>query len=163
MTAFVLEIPQLFGLSLSVYIILLLIGIPVYFLWRWLFRRWIKGLTAIKPLTWLITFITTPLIYVGIVLLGLGIISYYPARDFNAMDWKTDRNSRYELSENLIKSHLLIGKSKEEVRTLLGKEKNTSLMRTWTYYLGIKPGLGVDESILKVHFQNNKVTAVEEL
>jgi hypothetical protein len=58
---------------------------------------------------------------------------------------------------------MLIGKSKAEVRRLLGGNGNNSgnsESDDWYYTLGFKPS-AIDPSSLDVVFKNGKVTAVE--
>jgi hypothetical protein len=159
-----LFIPTLFGLSIEVYFIIIILGIPTYFFWRWLLKKFIKPDNKRKILTWIATIILTPLIYVGIVMLIFFSISYYPSNGFDKQKWDTDKDKRYELSEDIIKSKLLIGKSKSEVKQLLGDDSgNEEKFNVWYFDLGYKPELfNIDPSSLKVTFVNNKVIKVEQ-
>ena len=98
MTAFFLDIPVIFGLSIEVYFILIIIAIPTFYFWRWLFRKFIKTDKSRKIWTWLATIFLTPCIYVGLVLLWIFSISYYPKHDFDRQKWFSEEDKRYELS-----------------------------------------------------------------
>lgn len=156
--------PIIFGLSIEVYFILIILGIPAFFFWRWLFKNFIKVGRTRQIYTWAATIILTPLIYVTIVLLIIYFISYYPSRNFDRKKWLTDKEKRYELSQDLIKSKILIGKSKIEVKQFLcDKEDNQDQFDTWDFGLGYRPGLfNIDPDYLEIEFKNKKVINVEQ-
>src|SRR5260221_447049 len=125
---------DLLGFDISVYFINLAIAIPVFFILRWLFRKAISEDTLLRAiLTWFSTIIVTPLIYVGLVVLFLLYIRYYPTREFNKESWLTETTKRYEMTEDLIKSEILIGKPKNEVQKLLGDDFYKYGDDHWTY------------------------------
>lgn len=156
-----LFIPEIFGISLEVFFILLVLGVPVYFVWRWILKKLIKPNLPRKITTWAITIISTPILYIGIVLLWLHYISYYPNHEFNKERWLADQEKRYELSADIIESHMLIGKTKSEVRQILGDEGNKDQSDNWTYYLGFRPGFAnIDPDMLDIEFKNGKVIKV---
>jgi hypothetical protein len=164
LTIQLLYISDFMGLGIEVYFILILLGIPTFFFWRWLFKKYIQADKIRKIAVWAATIISTPLLYVGIGILYIFSVSYYPTHDFDKQRWHTDEDNRYELSDDLIKSKMLIGKTKNEVRQLLGNEtKNQDSVNTWYYGLGYRPGLfNIDPSYLEIEFQNNKVSDVEQ-
>ncbi len=163
MTFFLLDIPVIFGLSIEVYFILIILGIPTFFFWRWVFKKYIKVDRTRKVLTWLATIILTPCIYVGLILLVFFSISYYSKHDFDRQKWFADKDKRYELSNDIIESKMLIGKSKSQVRQLLGGEDNSDSLNVWTFGLGIRPELfNIDDSYLQVEFKDDKVVNVEQ-
>jgi hypothetical protein len=156
-----LSIPTIFGISGEVYLILLLISIPTYFLWRWLFTKTIPDEKKRKTYTWVATFIASPLIYIAIIAIWIYAMSFYPKYSFDAGKWKDDRDERYELSGNLIESKILIGKTKSEIRQMLGDEENPETEDTWNYYLGMRPELfNLDPDYLEIDFKDNKVINV---
>jgi hypothetical protein len=58
---------------------------------------------------------------------------------------------------------MLIGKTKEEVRQILGDEENKDESDNWIYELGFKPGFAnIDPDILEIEFKNGKVEKVEQ-
>jgi hypothetical protein len=154
-------IPTLFGVSIEVYFILLVIGILAFFIWSWILKKFIREDETRKIATWTATIITTPLIYVGLILLWLFSMSYYPTYDFDKQKWITNKDKRYELSEDIIESKMLIGKTKSEVRLLLGEDGNTDESDYWSYYLGFRPGFAnIDPDILDIEFKYGKVIRV---
>ncbi len=145
-------------MGLVVIIINLVLAIPTLFLCRFIFRK-IKD-KGIRLLTiGVATFALTPLIYVGLIVAWVVYVSYYPERDFDKEKWKTDIEKRYELTDDLIDSGRLIGKTKEEVKELLGQEDLSFDGSRWTYYIGFKPSLfGIDPDVLEIEFKDGKVS-----
>lgn len=159
--ATLLYIPKLFGVSIEVYFILLILGIPIFFFWSWLLKKFIKVDKARKIATWSATILVTPLIYVEIIMLWLFIISYHPNHNFDKEKWVANKEKRYELSDDIIDNRILIGKTKSEVRQLLGNEGNTNESDYWHYYLGFRPGfLNIDPDVLDIQFKDGKVIKV---
>lgn len=156
-----LFIPELFGVSIEVYLIVFVIAIPTFFFWHWLLKKFIKDDSKRKIATWIGTLILSPIIYVGVVMIWIFAISCYPSHDFDKQKWDSDKEKRYELSEDIIESEMLIGKTKVEVRKILGDEGNTDESNYWNYYLGFRPQLfGIDPDVLDIEFKNEKVIKV---
>jgi predicted histidine transporter YuiF (NhaC family) len=153
-------IATLFGFDIEVYFILIILGIPTFFLCRRLFKKFIPINRTRKIATWTATIILTPIIYLGLILLIFN--SYYKSRDFGKQQWVIDKDKRYELSDKLITSKILIGKSKAEIRQLLGDETdNQDTLNVWSFELGFKPDIGnIDPSYLHIEFKNDKVVTV---
>jgi len=156
-------IPEIFGISLEVYVILIVLGVPIFFFWRWVFKKFIKSDRKRKITTWVVTIVSAPLIYVGFILILFSIIEYYPNHDFDREIWIKDKDVRYELSKDIIDSKMLIGKSKTDIKKLLGGESNTDDSDVWYYDIGVKPVfLAIDESVIEIVFKNDKVINVEQ-
>jgi hypothetical protein len=163
MTFSLLDIPVLFGVSIEVYFILIILGIPTFFIWSWIFKKYIRVDRTRKIWTWAATILLTPCIYVGLIMLWVFSVSYYPNHDFEKQKWVNDKDKRYELSKDIIESKMLIGKSKAQVRQILGDEDNYDSLNTWTFGLGIRPELfNIDDSYLQVEFDSGKVVNVEQ-
>jgi hypothetical protein len=161
MTNTLLFTPTIFGVSIEVYLILLVLVLPTFYFWRWLLKKLIKTDKTRKIATWIATIVATPIIYVGLALLLFFYMTYFPESDFNKEKWFADKEKRYELSDDLIESKILIGKTKEEVRQLLGDELNTDNSNHWNYYLGFRPSLlGIDPDVLDIQFKDGKVVYV---
>ena len=153
--------PLLFGIGTEVYFILLVLGIPVFFIWQRLLKKFVKTGKTRKIATWTATIVTTPLLYAGLILLWLFSMSYHPTHDFDQQKWAADKEKRYELSADLIDRKMLIGKTKSEVRQLLGDEGNTDESDFWNYYLGFRPGFAnIDPDVLVIEFKDGKVIKV---
>lgn len=157
-----LYIPEFFGVSIEVYLILIILGIPVFFVWRRIFKNRNMQVRSRRTIVWLVTIITTPLLYGGLAMLLIFIMEYYPKQDFNKKEW-LNKNKRYEYSDDIIDSKMLINKSKNEVRKILGDESNLDTSDTWYYDLGFRPELlNIDPYSLEVDFNNGKVVKVEQ-
>ena len=155
-----LYIPQLFGISIEVYFFLIIISLPVFFFWKWLFKKLIPAFRTRIILTWITTIVITPIIYVGIVFLVFFIIESYPKNDFDRKLWLSDKDERYELTDDIINKKTLIGKSKDQVLEILGDENNSNT-DNWSYYIGFKPEIGnIDPNSLRIDFKNNRVVNV---
>ena len=162
-----LEIPIIFGLSIEVYFILLVIAIPAFFFWRWLFRKFIKVEKTRKIATWTATLIVTPAIYIGLVLLMLFGITYTQNKDFNKSKWLTDKEGRFQMASDIIKSKILIGKDTNQIKEILGdptwgtdSTRQSSSINSWTYDMGMGGGLGFLFHNLVIEFDNNKAVSV---
>ncbi len=158
-----LYIPTILGVSIEVYFILFVLSFPTFFLWRWLLKKFIKVDRIRKIASWVATLIATPLIYIGIIVLLFFIMSYYPTHDFDKEKWFTDEEERYEMSDNIIESNMLIGKTKTEIQQILGDGDNSDQSDGWYYYLGYRPGFAnIDPDVLYIEFKNGKVLKVEQ-
>lgn len=158
-----LYIPEIFGLSIEVYFILSILGIPVFYIWRWILKKMIKEVRARQVTTWVVTLISTPIIYIGVFLVIFFAINYFPHRSFNKTAWLSDKEKRYEFSTEIINSKMLIGKTKAEVKDILGDDGNTDESDEWGYDIGYLPEIGnIDPSVLIIDFQNGKVTDVRQ-
>ena len=158
-----LIIPELFGVSIEVYFILILLGVPTFFFWRWVLKKFISDDKSRKVATLTATIFSTPFIYLVIVMLWIMSISYYPSADFDKQKWQNDIEKRYELTDDLIDNEVLIGKSMKQVKKLLGNDYQESGKDRWSYYLGTKPGLfAIDPDYLDIDFKNGRVIQVTQ-
>lgn len=164
MPASFLYIPVILGLSIEVYFVLVILGIPTFFFWRWILKRYILSIRKRIIWSWIATIILTPCIYVGLVLLWIFCVSYYPNNDFDKKKWLSHKEKRYELSKDIINSKMLMGKSKYQVRQILGDEvDNSNSLDLWIYGLGIRPELfNIDDSYLEIEFHSGKVVNVQQ-
>lgn len=105
-----------------------------------------------------------PTIFLTPFLIGITIfflIFYYPRNEFNIQEWEKNVEERYEMSENIIKTELLIGKTKDEVIELLGEKFYSYNENHIAYGLGFVPGLfNIDPDVLDIYFENGKVKKV---
>lgn len=151
-------------MSLEVPIILLIIAIPVYFLSRWILKRLKLGDEKNrKYFAIILATILSPLLYAGIIMIWIFSISYYPKTDFNKKEWNENKDERYKMSKDIIKSEILIGKTKTEVIELLGTEYYSHDENHMGYNLGFVPGLlNIDPDVLDIYFEKGKVIKVEQ-
>jgi len=146
-------------MSPEVPIIILILAIPVYFLSKWILKRLKLGnVKNRKYLAIIPTIILSPLLYVGIIMIWIFSISYYPKTDFNKQKWIENKEERYKMSNDIIKSEILIGKTKKEVIELLGDDFYSYDENHIAYDLGFVPGLfNIDPDVLDFYFENGKV------
>lgn len=81
-------------------------------------------------------------------------------KHINAFDsdlWRDDDQKRNVLVKYVIKSNMLMGKTRDDVKRILGQEDNYFPFDRWTYYIG-KGLLGNRYMVL--YFNENKVTKV---
>lgn len=156
-------IPTIFGASIEVYFILAILGVPIFFIWAWLLKKFVRTGKRLKIATWAATIVMTPLIYCGLIMLWFFGMSYHPTSEFNKEKWFADKEQRYEMSEDIIKTKVLLGKTKSEIRQILGDEGNTDESDYWSYYLGFRPGFAnIDPDVLDIEFKNGKVIEVRQ-
>jgi hypothetical protein len=147
-----------------VILILLILAIPIYFLSKWSLKKWNIGndknrtYIAILP-----TIILSLIAYVGIILLWIFSVSYYPTNDFDKQQWDLNPKERYQMSEHIIDSKMLIGKTKEDIIQLLGNDYYSYTENHIAYTLGFVPGMfNIDPDVLDIYFENGKVIKVEQ-
>jgi hypothetical protein len=158
-----LYIPQLFGISIEVYFIIFFLGIPVFFFWRRIFKNKVSGDKQRRLVVWLSTILTAPLLYGALALLVFFFVSYNPKDDFNRKEWFADKESRFKMSGDIIDSKMLIGKTKAQIKSLLGDEGNSDADDDWHYYLGYVPDIGnIDPDLLDITFKKGRVVEVRQ-
>ena len=151
-------------MSPEVPIIILLLAVPIYFLSKWILKRLKLGnFKNRKYLAIIPAVILSPILYVGIILIWVFSVSYYPKTDFNKQEWSENKEERYKMSADIIKSEILISKTKEEVVELLGTEFYAYNENHIAYDLGFVPGLfNIDPDVLDIYLKNGKVIKVEQ-
>ena len=151
-------------MSPEVPIIILILAIPVYFLTKWIFKRLKLGNEKNRKYLAIIpTIILSMLLYVGIIFVFVFSISYYPKTDFNKQEWNKNKEERYKMSNDIIKSEILIGKTKDEVIELLGDDFYSYDENHIVYDLGFVPELlNIDPDVLDIYFEYGKVVKVRQ-
>lgn len=150
-------------LSVTLVVFLLIVFVLVFLFVNTIDKR--------KWLTFIISVIVTPFVYFyGFYPMVNIFSSYHHEKYFDSSSWKSSPSLRYEMSDDLVASKELIGRSKEDVKSLLGTYEwlswNDSIHdkdpNYWNYGLGIEPGAMNDQkdNILIV-FKNNRVAEVE--
>jgi len=149
-------------MSPEVPLIILILAISVYFLSNWILKKFKFGNDKNRKFLAIIpTIIIGPILYVGIIMIWIFSISYYPKTDFNKQKWESNKEERYKMSNDIIKNELLIGKTKDEVINLLGNEFYKYDDNHIAYDLGFLPGLfNIDPDVLDIYFENGKVIKV---
>ena len=127
----------------------------------------VKTIDKRKWLTIIVSLGLTPLVYFYAIYPMVNIFSnFHHQKYFSSEVWKENPALRYEVSDDMIASNVLIGKSKTEIESLLGnyewlswddqiKDHDTN---KWNYGLGIEPGaFNTEKECLEITFTNNKV------
>jgi hypothetical protein len=151
-------------MSPEVPIIILILAIPTYFICKWIMKRLKVGTEKNRKFTALIpTVILSPVIYVGLVMIWIFSVSYYPTNDFDKSEWNSNIEKRYKMSEDIIASKMLIGKTQEEVIQTLGANFSSNNENRITYELGFVPGLfNIDPGYMEIKLENGKVISVHQ-
>ncbi len=149
-------------MSIEVPIIVLILAIPIYFLSKWILKKWNFGNEKNRKYLAIIpSVVLSPIVYIGLIYLWIFSISYYPTNDFDKQTWKSNPEERYKMSEDIIESKILIGKTKQEIVELLGNDFYSYSENHIAYGVGFVPGLfNIDPDVLDIYFENGKVTKV---
>lgn len=140
--------------------ILSLFGIPVYSLIHHLLKKRIENKTNRRLMLWLLTILSTPVFFVSCIVFFFMVTSYYPKHAFTENRWATEKETRYEMEDDLINSKLLVGKTKAEVVQIVGLEGNELKSDSWRYFMGKKPGFTFESSQIEVNYKDGKVETV---
>lgn len=151
-------------MSPEVPVIVIIIACIVYYISKLILKRLNFGTSKKRKIVALISsIILGPLIYLGIIYMMLFTISYYPSNDFDKIKWDTNKAERYKMSEDIIESEILIGKTKTEIIQLLGNDFYSYNNNHIAYELGFVPGLfNIDIDVLDIYFENEKVIKVSQ-
>ncbi|MFV9550703.1 hypothetical protein [Algibacter sp. PT7-4] len=146
---------------------LFVVFIILVFILVWLF---VNTIDKRKWLTLLISIALTPIVYFYLFYPMLNIFSsYHHKKYFNAQAWEEKPALRYEMANQLITDSLLIGKNKNDVKTLLGKPEwfgwddaiKANSQEKWNYNMGFVPGaFNTMQECIELEFENNKVKSV---
>ena len=149
-------------MSIEVPIIVLFLAFPIYFLSKWILKKWNFGNEKNRKYLAIIpSVVLSPIVYIGLIYLWIFSISYYPTNDFDKQTWESNPEERYKMSEDIIESKMLIGKTKQEIVELLGNDFYSYSENHIAYGLGFVPGLfNIDPDVLDIYFENGKVTKV---
>lgn len=148
------------GLIAIVSLFLMLLGIPVYYGFRYLLNKFDWEERKHVWVLWTLTIVSTPILLATMVVSFFVYINYYPHREFDKIAWDSDLHKRYELMDDLITNNKLAGKSKAEVRQLLGEGSSEYESDNWSYYTGMKPGFSFGPTVLVVKYKDGKVHEV---
>ncbi len=141
----------------------LIISIPTFFLLRWILKRFLKDKKTRNWTSLIGTIIITPILYYCLIIAFFSYLFYEPQYDFEKERWLSDKNSRFEMRDNLIKSRILNGKTKSEIVELIGKSEGDDSTDIWTYNLGMSgAGFGWQFNSLQLTFKNGKVADVKK-
>jgi hypothetical protein len=158
------DIPIFFGFSMEVFVILLFISIPTYIFFYMLFRNRITDKIKRNLSIWVSTIILTLLIYVGIFAAFIYfLLRQPPNKAFDQSKWIIEKNERFLMGDDLVKSKILNEKDTIQIKQILGQPTwKDSLNTSWTYDMGSNgSGFGLLFHSLSVKFENNKAVKIE--
>mgnify|MGYP000721972592 CR=1 FL=1 len=125
-------------------------------------RKWLSGL---------ISLILTPFVYFYMFYPFVNILSsYHHQKYFNSEAWIEKPALRYEMIDSTLESDTLIGFTKSEIESTLGKHEwltwNAATKahdtNKWNYGLGIEPGAFNDKKeCVEITFENDKVITLK--
>jgi hypothetical protein len=131
----------------------------------------VKTIEKRKWLAILVSLVLTPIVYFYIFYPILNIFSsYHNEKYFNSEVWIEEPSSRYEMTNNILESDTLNGKTKPEIQQLLGTYEwlswNDSIKNhdenLWNYALGMKPGaMNTKKECMTIIFKEGKVANIE--
>jgi hypothetical protein len=157
-----LRLPVFFGLSFEVYIICFIISIAAFFLLKWGLKRFIKAGKTRAFVAATGALVVTPFCYFALVSLFILFISFTPSRNFDSAKWRDNREDRFQMADDIIKSNLLIGKDTSQVKQILGEPLRGVYKDSYFYDMGYGvAGIGFLFHGLVIKFQRNKVVSVE--
>lgn len=146
---------------------LFIVFLIVVFIGVWLF---VNTIDKRKWLTILVSLVLTPIVYFYMFYPMINIFSsYHHEKYFDAEAWEEKPQLRYEMANQILTERVLLGKTKNEVKALLGKPEwfgwdealKANSEDKWNYNLGFKPGAFNNmQECLELQFINKTVQAV---
>jgi len=144
-------------------IITLLLYLLVVFTLRLIWKRLIKSKQHRQTATFLSALLSIPVILYLAFYLFLFNVSYYPENKFDPNYWEQDIEGRYKMTHFLIDHNVLIGRTKEEIKEMLGTKGLQEKDNIWQYDIGTVPGFGnIDPSFLYIEFEKDRVKHVNQ-
>lgn len=148
---------------------LFVVFIILVFVLTWLFANTIDKR---KWVSLLISIIATPIVYFFVFYPFINIFfSYHHQKHFDSEAWKEKPALRYEMSTEVVNQNLFVGKTKAEVKQVLGSSEwygwDDSLKANspdkWNYNLGFKPGaFNMTQECLELVFKDNRVEHISQ-
>lgn len=135
-------------------------AVILYFLLRILFRR-LRFIKRKALWSAIAALILSPVVYVLVVMAVFSTEYYYEKQGFDPVVWQQKVEERFRMSEDIVESKMLIGKTREEVIEILGPGYSDYTPSHIGYYLGYKPALfNIDPDYLDIYFENGRVVRV---
>lgn len=152
-------------MSAEVSVILLIVAIPTYFLSKWIISK-ISVLVGKRKLAYelFLTIVLTPTFYILFISSVVLSSTFYLKTKFHRTKWGNSSKERYKMSNNIVRSNILIGKNKEEVVKLLGGEFYSKDINSISNELGHAPGIfNIDPDFLDILFKDGVVVDVKQI
>lgn len=148
---------------------LFVIFLIIVFILVWLFANTIDKR---KWLSFLASIVLTPIVYFYVFYPLINIFSnYHHEKHFDNEAWKDKPALRYEMSNEMVQKDLFLGKTKTEVKAILGKPEwfgwddsiKANSQNKWNYNLGYKPGaFNMNQECLELVFKDNKAISAAQ-
>lgn len=133
----------------------------------WLF---VNTIDKRKWLTVLVSLVLTPIVYFYLFYPMLNIFSsYHHEKYFDAEAWEEKPQLRFEMANQILTDSILVGKNKNEIKTLLGKPEwfgwdeamKANSEEKWNYNMGFVPGaFNTMQECIELQFTNSTVESV---
>ena len=140
---------------LSFLLVTLIVSSVVYFIFR---KKNINSSPIKNPFYWIISFIASPIVFVGIIMIWFFVSTSVEKKEFNKSSWLENPDYRFELVDDLIVNNKLIGLSLKEVKDLLG-EADYVHDTVSGYNIGYSNEvfMNLDPDWLEIEFESGKV------
>lgn len=144
-------------------VIVIVLGLPIFFLIKRILKSKIPHRQSRNIASFVGAFTLAPAMYIAFIIGFFSYTSHYPKNNFDETVWESNIEERFTMSKDIVRSKMLIGKTKGEVIEILGEDFSENMDGYMTYYLGFVPGfLNIDPDVLDIHFENKKVIRVEQ-
>ena len=135
--------------------------VPSFYFYRFIFRK--VGILYIKECSYICT-ILFPILFTWLftIIYSEYIYPWIRSEKFDSHIWKNEDRLRYRMVNDIIDNQLLIGKTKQEVIEILGKDTEEGPCKDCIGYSTNEPdqGFSIDHEVLEINFNNqNKVTS----
>lgn len=139
----------------------ILIGIPLFLVLQWLLRKR-KEATQKTLLTVMLTIILTPVVFYMLVSAFFMTLFYEPSYRFSSSGWKTDKEHRYRMLEDLLNKKRLINKDTFQLKEMLGDDFTRQTDGSFYYSAGTgASGFGIRFHFLRITISKGKVIKAE--
>ena len=136
--------------------------VPSFYFYRFIFRK--VGAVYFKTYSYIFAILIPVLLtWLFITINSEYIHPWIRSEEFNSQKWKSKTNLRYRMVNDIIDNQRLIGKTKEEVTQILGKDTEEGPCNKCIGYSTNEPdqGFSIDHEVLEINFDNqNKVISV---
>lgn len=146
-----------------------IVSLLLVFLLVWAFTNTIDKR---KWLSFLISAGLTPIVYFFVFYPLINIFSsYHHEKYFDSEAWGSKPSLRFEMSQEITRKALFMGKTKSEVKALLGASEwygwddsiKANSPEKWNYNMGFKPGaFNMTQECLELEFKNNTVSSIKQ-
>ncbi len=141
-------------------IILVLLAVPIYLVWRWIFSKKISSSRTNVFVSICTTIITLFIFYFGFIfLLTFGVRDKNLSTKFDSTKWFEEENDRIFMADDIVNSKVFLGKDTSHVRHVLGAS-DQSTDSSIVYSLGISGGLSMMYHELVIKHEKGKVSSV---